>query len=141
MVNFKIATIDDFSRFNDIYANTCYIGEKDLIIRLMSYRAFKKLVENEKLILVFHDLILVGYAIVEIYDDGEMQIKNMYVLKVFQKQGIGRKMIEYIENYANSFNIGIKYLFIIPQNEELNLVLEKLGFIKVFDKYMKEIGK
>ena len=86
MVNFKIATIDDFSRFNDIYANTCYIGEKDLIIRLMSYRAFKKLVENEKLILVFHDLILVGYAIVEIYDDGEMQIKNMYVLKVFQKK-------------------------------------------------------
>lgn len=61
----------------------------------------------------------------------EAHILNLCVHPEFQRQGVGRELLLYALNMAQSMGIGIAFLEVRRSNLAAIILYEKLGFIKI----------
>ncbi len=79
---------------------------------------FKKVVENpnNKIFLYRNDSKVLGFA--RLFDaDGCYFLKELYVQRVYRNKGIGKKLLQFCEDFAQKHGEEQIYLSVIPINE------------------------
>lgn len=72
----------------------------------------------------------VGFADVEIQDDGNAKLLGLAVLKELQGQGIGKKLLEYSVEFAREKKCPSIFLFVAEDNAIAKKLYEENGFTK-----------
>jgi N-acetylglutamate synthase-like GNAT family acetyltransferase len=91
---------------------------------------------NDTLIGAFEYNSLIGCCILSPKEVFQMQLRQMAVIPVLQKKGIGREIIQFCEKYA--FDNGYKVLFMHARKTAVPFY-QKLGYQIVGDEYL-EVG-
>ncbi len=74
-----------------------------------------------------------GHAQVEKYKDTEngFHLERIYILQPFQKSGIGRNVLLWLEKEANRLSCSFIWLSVWDQNPEAIRFYERYGYLKV----------
>ncbi|MDR0301621.1 MAG: GNAT family N-acetyltransferase [Treponema sp.] len=124
-MNIKIADendIENLYELNKLFENENSKKEMEI---------FLKNNNHEIICIAYSDSIAIGYCTGLIiksicYKSSRLDIETLFVKKEYRKNGIGKALIEFIENEAKSKNIF--HFHISANNEKSKLFYEKIGY-------------
>jgi Acetyltransferases len=92
-------------------------------------------IDTERVFVVEYEGNLIGFCCCQLiksvcYDSYSFELTEIYVDENYQKKGIGKGLIDYVERYCNENNI--KKIELLTGNCNLNAqrFYEKLGYVK-----------
>lgn len=92
-------------------------------------------IDTERVFVVEYEGNLIGFCCCQLiksvcYDSYSFELTEIYVDENYQKKGIGKGLIDYVERYCNENNI--KKIELLTGNRNLNAqrFYEKLGYVK-----------
>ena len=146
MENIRIATADDIGRIAEILVFTKRVKFRSIFNNdefLFNHLQVTKVVEeiNRRTVtntLVYDDGIIKGILH---YDNKSLEfneICELYVDVCFERNGIGRKLVEYFEGQCKERSIHCVELWSIEKNVVANTFYETLGYAKTGAKQLIE---
>jgi ribosomal protein S18 acetylase RimI-like enzyme len=87
--------------------------------------------DNYKYYLIVNKNKNIGYFSCKKTGDEQMFLSKIYVQREFRKQGIGSKIIQFIENHSKKNNISKINLRVNKNNAQAIQFYETIGFIKI----------
>ena len=90
--------------------------------------------KNARHIVCYHGNRLVGCLMLSLREGGDIQMRQVAVVPELQRQGIGRALVEYCEEWAR--NAGYRRM-ILHARETAVVFYESLGYAKVGDRFVE----
>lgn len=100
MINVECATQKDYPQFRDLHKRFTYLGSKQVREPIVDEARFNEYVARESMLVAYERDQLIGYAIVDGYDDGTCDIHEIFVAPEHQHKGYGKKIVQKIEEEA-----------------------------------------
>ena len=119
---------EDYPKFKKLHGRFFYSGLTELRRRItVSKEVFDKLVATESLFLAFEQDELIGYAVVQGYDDGTCKIEEIFISPECQRRRYGFAFILKIKEQAKKE--GFTKIELISVTEETDRFWENCGCV------------
>lgn len=138
-INIRKANNDEYEVLGEVHYESWYDTYKDKMCDdFLSYNNKRKLVTNFKpkisnTIVAEVDKKIVGFLYYKTIDKVELEIHELYILKEYQGQGLGKKLINYLLELNK--NISKVFLWVLEKNVPAIYFYKKYGFE---DNYKRE---
>lgn len=130
MERIHYAQMCDYEDFRRLHENFSYAGNfgvrKNIIVK---EKEFEDFVLAESLFLLSNEKGVIGYAVMEAYDDGSCKIQEIFISKKEQRRGLGRLFVRLIKDVAKSE--GFTRIFLLSVNIKTDDFWSKCGFTSV----------
>lgn len=140
MLEVRYATVADFQNFRKLRKKFFYAGESNCPYANKGDNEYNIWIDNENIILLTENSEIIGYALMQGYDDGGCVIKEIYVDFEKQKQGIGKKFVNMIKSIAT--DEGFRKIELISANMDTDRFWSRCGFksVNYSDLYQCELN-
>ncbi|QVK18007.1 GNAT family N-acetyltransferase [Mycoplasmatota bacterium] len=138
-INIRKANKDEYEVLGEVHYESWYDTYKDKMCDdFLSYNNISKLVNDfipkiSNTIVVEVDKKIVGFLYYRKIDKVGLEVHELYILKEFQGQGLGKKLINYLLELNK--NISDVILWVLEKNEPAIYFYKKYGF---HDNYKRE---
>lgn len=133
MLNFRIAELEDYDEFNELYKNANYLGGPETLKKDFKKSKYQELVGGNIFIAEKGDDKFFGYAVLYGISDEVCKIGEMYVKE--QRNGYGKEFFDYLREVIK--NNGFSKIVLMSFSMETDKVWKKYGFesINFTDEY------
>ncbi len=124
----RYAKQEDYPQFEKLHGQFFYAGLTEQRAKItVSKEIFDKLVATESLFLAFGQNELIGYAVMQGYDDGTCKIEEIFISPDSQRRGYGFAFILEIKKKAKSE--GFTKIELMSATYESDRFWEKCRFV------------
>lgn len=113
------------------YLSQAYTDEKLTNEITTPGSTFYLLIESETAEIAGYLKLNVAVAQTETIANNSLEIERIYLRQAFQKQGLGRKMLEFALQQARTLGMSAVWLGVWEHNENAKAFYQKLGFHQV----------
>lgn len=137
MITFRNAQLEDYEAFNKLYIRKDYLGEKEWIGTAMEKDRYIKHIQNEDIVLAVLNGTVIGYCLVQAFDDGICELISFYINSEYRGKGYSRAFLSHIESLAKS--CGMKKIRLMSYNMKTDRFWERMKYVSVnyTDEYEK----
>lgn len=129
MLTFRDAQTKDYEDFNKLYIRKDYLGEPEMFGSAMEEDRYIKHVQNENIVLAVLNETIIGYCLVQAFDDGICEIVSIYINSDYRGKGYGGAFVSHIEALAKS--CGMKKISLMSYNMETDRFWENMRYSSV----------
>lgn len=123
----RLATLEEIETFNEMYTNFSEVNNGEYKLEPMRKERYEKFVKQESIYFAVLEGKVIGYAMLEAYDDGTAQIKQFFIKE--KRKGYGKQFYKLVEEEFIKYNINIIYMMILWYEAEC--FWKKMGFKSV----------
>lgn len=88
---------------------------------------------------VWEDIFVKGLITLQYFEDKKaFQVDELYVEPFFHGEGIGSRLLDFVDEKAAEMNADTIFLWVLEKNEKARLIYEKHGYIQTEERKFQE---
>lgn len=91
---------ENYNEFKKVHDRFTFIDATAPRGPLLDDATFNDYADRESLFLAYEDNVLVGYAILDCYEDMTCDVQEIFILPEYQRNGYGKQLVDHIKEVA-----------------------------------------